>query len=118
MHISRSKVFVGDEHLDPIPPKKMGEFLVVDTTDDLKWVRNKNECNAFALYLRANASRWFYKKDGLNAAVGTIWVRKYKSLPAHAFNFYVTPKYNFHYIEPQTDLHVFLDQRKVMLVII
>ena len=118
MHLSRRKIFVGDKYLHPIPSKEMGEFLAIDTTDKVAWMKKVTECNTFALYLRANAKRWFTHYYGWNAAVGTLWVKKYKNLPSHAFNFHIDPKYRFHYVEPQTDAKVYLDKRKVIMVII
>jgi hypothetical protein len=116
MHCSRRKINVGDRYLDPIASKDMGEFLVVDSTDELKWKKGVLECNTFALFLRANAKRWFLNR-GSNAAVGTIWTHPIKDRVGHAFNFYLTPELNIIFLEPQSDQECFLDAR-VKLVII
>jgi hypothetical protein len=117
MHCSKRKIFVGDRYLKPISTKAMGEFLVVDATDELEWKKNVLECNLFALYLRANCKKWF-GRQGLNVAVGTVWVRSSSKKVGHAFNFYVLPSMEIRYIEPQTDAEIFLDERRVQLCII
>jgi hypothetical protein len=117
MHCSKRRIFLGDKFLEPITSKAMGEFLVADETDELEWKKNVLECNLFALYLRANCKKWF-GRQGLNVAVGTIWVYPTRNKVGHAFNFYVLPSLEVRYIEPQTDAEMFLEGRRVKLVII
>lgn len=118
MHCSRRKINVGDQYLDPITSKAMGEFLVVDRTDELKWKKGVLECNTFALFLRANAKRWFLNQ-GLNVAVGTIWTYPTAGKVGHAFNFYVTPAPDMKiiFVEPQSDQETFLTARVMFVVI-
>jgi hypothetical protein len=116
MHCSRRRINVGDKYLSPIPSKAMGEFIVIDETDELEWKKGVLECNTFALFFRANAKRWFLNQ-GINAAVGTIWTYPTQEEVAHAFNFYLRPTWQVIYIEPQTDRERFLNAR-VQLVII
>jgi len=116
MHCSRRRIYVGDQYLAPVTSKMMGEFLVYDKTDELKWKEGVLECNTFALFFHANAKRWFLNK-GLNAAVGTIWTYATKEEVEHAFNFYLLPSWDVIYIEPQTDMERWLDARVKLVAI-
>ncbi|MBE9593110.1 MAG: hypothetical protein IMF19_06490 [Proteobacteria bacterium] len=116
MHCSRRRINVGDKYLAPVTSKAMGEFIVIDKTDELEWKKGVLECNTFALFFRANAKRWFLNQ-GINAAVGTIWTYKTREEVAHAFNFYLLPSLHVTYVEPQTDKERFLHARVQWVVI-
>lgn len=116
MHCSRRRINVGDQYLTSIAPKAMGEFLIHDKTDELDWKQGVLECNTFALFFHAQAKRWFLNQ-GVNAAVGTIWVYPSRDKVGHAFNFYLTPNLKVRYTEPQDDSEIFLTQRVQLVVI-
>ena len=116
MHCSRRRINVGDKYLTPITSEAMDKFLVYDKTDELEWKKGVLECNTFALFLRANAKRWFLNQ-GINAAVGTIWTYPTRTEVGHAFNFYLTPELKVSYTEPQTDRERFLNARVQLVVI-
>lgn len=116
LHCSKRRIKVGDKHLDPISSAQMSEFLVYDKTDELKWKEEVQDCDNFALYLRANAKKWF-ERQGINAAVATIWTYPTRIEVAHAFNFYLLPILKVVYIEPQTDMERFLNARVNFVII-
>lgn len=94
----------------------MGEFLIYDKTDELKWKKGILECNTFALFFRAQAKRWFLNQ-GLNVAVGTIWTYATREEVEHAFNFYLKPDLKVIYTEPQTDKERWLNARVKLIII-
>ena len=116
MHCSRRRINVGDRYLEPVTSKEMGEFLTYDKTDELKWKKGVLECNTFALFLRANAKRWFLNVCR-NVAVGTVWTYPTSDKIGHAFNYYLNPDLKVVYIEPQSDRECFLDARVKLVVI-
>lgn len=110
MHCSRRNIYVSDPHFDPISNKSMTEFLVFDETDNKDWKKDIWDCDNFALQFAAAAQRYFAPR-GLNAAVGIIWTNK------HAFNWYLNPNMEVHYIEPQTDTKTFLTGRVKLVML-
>jgi hypothetical protein len=88
----------------------MTEFLVFDETDNKDWKKDIWDCDNFALQFVAAAQRYFAPR-GLNAAVGIIWTNK------HAFNWYLNPNMEVHYIEPQTDTKTFLTGRVKLVML-
>lgn len=109
LHCSRRNVYVGDKFLTPVTDKDFGRFLVEDRTDSREYRKNVFECNLFALNLVTNAKNWFLEEYEINAAVGMLWTKKTTHIVSHSFNFYVTPKLNIHFVEPQNDLKLFLE---------
>lgn len=116
MGCSRRRIEVGDRRLSPVTKKDMGEFIVADRTDELKYKDGILECNTFALLFWAGAKRWFLAK-GLNAAVGMIWTYPTRGREAHAFNFYLLPELQVVYIEPQSDGETILEARIKLVMI-
>ena len=116
MHCSRRRIFVEDAHVDLVADKAINEFLTFDQTDSLEWKEEVQDCGNFALYLHANAKRWFAKKN-INVAFGMIWTYSTNIKEGHAFNFFINPDFQVRYREPQSDHKCFLDAR-VKLVII
>ena len=110
MHCSRRRIFVSDPHFDPISNKAMGEFLVYDDTNNQDWKKDIWDCDNFAIQFMAAAQRYFAQR-GLNAAVGIVWTGE------HAFNWYLNPNMEVHYLEPQNDSKIYLTGR-VKLVLI
>jgi len=88
----------------------MTEFLVFDETDNKDWKKDIWDCDNFALQFAAAAQRYFAPR-GLNAAVGIIWTKE------HAFNWYLNPNMEVHYIEPQTDTKIFLTGRVTLVML-
>ena len=111
IHLSRRRIYVGMQYITPVTSKQVGEFLVQDMTDKIKYAKGVFECASFALGLAANAKRRFYAKDNINPAIGICWTKK------HAFNFYITPEYKISYIEPQTDRVMFPTEKIIFLQI-
>lgn len=117
MRISRKNIYVGTQYLTPIKEKDFHEFLVVDTTDEEKWIEKVQECDHFALYLLSSAKKWFVKKYSKNAAVGMVWRAGIAAQRGHALNFIVTPELKIRYFEPQEDKEVFPVGRKLFVFI-
>lgn len=113
---SRRRIFVADKHLDPITDQAMREFMVQDTTNELLYQEELQDCDNYALYFLANAKFWFAKK-GINAMVGLIWTYLSKDEEAHAFIFSVKPNFKVTFWEPQTDRQRFLDARVKLVMI-
>jgi hypothetical protein len=112
MHLSRRKIHIGTKEPVPITPKQAGIFLVQDVVEKLQYLQDVFECNGFALALAGAAKVYFAREYQINPAFGIVWTRKTATEKAHAFNFYVTPRYQVICIEPQSDLCACLDQKK------
>ena len=117
MHISRRKINIGTKNPKPITSKQAGIFLAEDGLDRVQYAPTVFECDGYALALAGRAKLFFAEEYGVNPAFGIVWTAKTSTEKAHAFNFFVQPKYAIRYIEPQTDLQVFPSARNIFVLI-
>lgn len=116
MRCSRGNMKLGDKKYDYLRRDLVDAFLKVDTTDKKQYIKEKFDCENFALRTMSNAQLYFVDHFDINPAFGMCWVDGIDDL--HAINFYIAKSPRaIVYIEPQTDKEYFLDGERVRFVL-
>jgi hypothetical protein len=97
---SYAHIHVRDAHLEPISRNVLNAFLAQDKTDLEKYIKDKFDCDDFALRLQWAARRYFFKV-GINVAFAML--EGPISTGDHRMNAVVLKDYTLDIIEPQTD---------------
>ena len=95
-----ANIHVRDSQLEPISREDLNRFLNQDKTDLAVYIKDRHDCDDFALRLQWAARKYFFDK-GINVAFGMVQAPIRTEM--HRLNGVVLKGYVFEVVEPQTD---------------